>query len=329
MEQEFGNLKKISIRKFFPHESTDFTPWLAQEDNINQLSLAVGIELEVENTEVSVGPYSADILAKDTGTGKYIVIENQLEKTNHDHLGKSITYASVLDASAIIWIASEFTEEHKKALDWLNDHTNDEISFFGVKVELWQIDSSKPAIIFNVISNPINIIRQTALKKASGELSEIRKLQLEFWTEFRNRLLKSKEIPSVQTPRPQYWFDISLGKSYINLSTTANTFDNKMSVRVYISNKVADIALPELLKSKLEIEKEIGSELNWNPFPEKMDKIISLSIDADIWKKDKWEDYLKWLTDTVIKFRKAFSNRVKKLDFTIKEHKEEDNYKKS
>jgi len=321
MEKEFGDLKKISIRKFFPSESSDFTPWLATEENIINLSSVIGIELEVENTEVSVGPYSADILAKDTGTGKYVIIENQLEKTNHDHLGKAITYASVLDASAIIWIASEFTEEHKKALDWLNDHTTDEISFFGVKVELWQIDNSKPALIFNVISNPINIIRQAALKKAAGDLSEVRRLQLEFWTEFRNRLIKTKDIPSVQTPRPQYWFDISLGKSYINLSTTANTYDKKMSVRVYISNKIADIALPELEREKEEIEREIGKKLEWNPFPDKMDKIISLSIDADIWKKDKWEEYLNWLTETVIKFRKTFSKRVKKLDFSNKERK--------
>lgn len=322
MEKVFGNLKKINIRNYFPSESSDFTPWLALEENISNLGTAIGIELEVENTEVSVGPYSADILAKDTGTGKYVIIENQLEKTNHDHLGKAITYGSVLDASAIIWIASEFTEEHKKALDWLNDHTNNEIAFFGVKVELWQIDNSMPALIFNVISNPINIIRQTALKKATAELSEARKLQFEFWSEFRNRLIKTKDIPSVQSPRPQYWFDISLGKSYINLSATANTFDKKMSVRVYISNKIAEIALPELEKDKEEIEKEIGKKLEWNPFPDKMDKIISLSIDADIWNKAKWNDYLNWLTETVIKFRKTFSKRVKKLDFTNKDQKE-------
>jgi phosphoglycerate-specific signal transduction histidine kinase len=322
MEQDFGSIKKINVRKYFPSESSDFTPWLAKAENISQLSNAIGIELEVENTEVSVGPYSADILAKDIGTGKYIVIENQLEKTDHDHLGKAITYASVLDASAIIWIAKEFTEEHKKALDWLNDHTSDEVSFFGVKLELWQIDTSKPALVFNVISNPINIVRQTALKKASGEISEIKKLQFEFWTEFRNRLLKTKELPSVQTPRPQHWFDISLGRSNIHISTTVNSFDNKISVLIYISNKIADIALSELLKEKTAIEKEIGCELNWNPFPEKMDKIISLSRDADIWKREKWDEYLKWLLDYVLRFRMSFSKRVMKLDFTKKSEQE-------
>ncbi len=98
--------------------------------------------MEFEDKKVSVGPFSADILAKDTRTDKFIVIENQLEKTNHDHLGKCITYASVLYASAIIWIASKFTEEHKKAMDWLNDHTSDKITLYGIILELWKIDNS-------------------------------------------------------------------------------------------------------------------------------------------------------------------------------------------
>ena len=105
---------------------------------------------------------TADILAKDTGTGKYVVIENQLEKTNHDHLGKAITYASVLDASTMVWIATDFTEEHKKALDWLNVHTSDEVAIYGVQVELWQIDNSNMALRFSVISKPNQAARQPA-----------------------------------------------------------------------------------------------------------------------------------------------------------------------
>jgi hypothetical protein len=114
---ELGVLKTLPARLKFTNEARDFTPWLAL--NINHLSEAIGLELELEKVEVAVGPYAADILAKETVSGKYVIIENQLEKTNHDHLGKAITYASVLDATAIVWIASEFTEEHKKAFDWL------------------------------------------------------------------------------------------------------------------------------------------------------------------------------------------------------------------
>ena len=318
MDADLGNLKKVNLRKKWPDEASDFTPWLAREENIEKLSLALGLELQVENIEVSVGPYSADILAKDVGSDRYVVIENQLKKTNHDHLGKLITYGSVLDASANIWITSEFTEEHKKALDWLNDHTSDEISFYGVILELWQIDDSKPAVRFNVISKPADIIRQTAIKKASENLTETKKLQLEFWTKFREKLSKRKEIPSVQSARPQYWFDVSLGRSGINLSNTANTFDNKIGVRVYISNKVASVALPQLLQMKEEIEAEIGEKLEWDPNPENLDKTIGLKRDADLTKRESWGEYLDWLTDMTIKFRKTFSNRVKSLDLTKK-----------
>ena len=317
METDLGILKNVIIRKKWPDEGSDFTPWLAREDNIEMLSSALGLELQVENTEVSVGPYSADILAKDAGTDRYVVIENQLKRTNHDHLGKLITYGSVLDASAVVWIASEFTEEHKKALDWLNDHTSDEISFYGVILELWQIDDSKPAVRFNVISKPADIMRQTAITKASENLTDTKKLQLEFWTRFREKLMsKRKEIPSVQSARPQYWFDVSLGRSGIHLSNTANTSDNKSGVRVYIENKVASVALPQLLQMKEEIETEIGVGLEWDPNPENLDKTIGLKRDADLTKRNNWDEYLDWLTDMTIKFRKAFSKRVKSLDLT-------------
>jgi hypothetical protein len=206
-----GKIQVVSLRSIWKNEAQDFTPWLAE--NIEELGVTLGLELEYEDKEVSVGPYSADILAKDAGTGKYVVIENQLEKTNHDHLGKCITYSAVLDASAVIWIASDFTEEHKKALDWLNDHTSEEIAFYGVKLELIRIDNSFPAVQFNIQSKPNEVVRQATKSKESGELSNAKKIQLQFWDYFREALIKTGKIRSLQTPRPQYWFDIALGKS--------------------------------------------------------------------------------------------------------------------
>ena len=196
MDETLGKIKSVSLRHIWKNEARDFTPWLAE--HLEELNEALGLELELEDKEVSVGPYSADILAKDTGTGKYVVIENQLQKTDHDHLGKCITYASVLDASAVIWIASKFTEEHHKALDWLNDHTSDDIAFYGVKVELWQIENSPSAVRFNVISTPNIIVRQARIDK--GELSEARRNQLDYWTAYREKLSESGKIRSLQSP---------------------------------------------------------------------------------------------------------------------------------
>jgi hypothetical protein len=319
MTEDFGKLKLIDARDRWPNEATDFTPWLARDEVLSELGSALGIDLELEDTEVPIGPYSADVVAKDAGTGRYVVIENQLGKTDHDHLGKSLTYASILGATVVIWIASDFTEEHKKVLDWLNELTTDEVSFFGVRIELWQIDNSKPAYRFNIISRPVGII------KPQPELSDVKKLQLEFWTELRDRLLESKEIPSLQTPRPQYWYDVSLGRSGINISNTANTEINKIGVRVYISNKIADIVLPQLMDDRAKIEEEIGETLMWNPYPEKRDKIILLSRDADLTIRENWAEYLNWLVDKTIRFRKVFAKRVKQLDLSKKlEDTEED-----
>lgn len=308
---ELGILRTITARQKWTSEARDFTPWLAQ--NISALNEAVGIELEVENIEVKCGPYSADILAKDTATSKYVIIENQLEKTDHDHLGKAITYGSVLDASTIIWIATNFTEEHKKALDWLNDHTSDEISFYGVQIELWQIDNSNPALKFNVISQPNQAVRQVARSIAAEEISDKKKFQLEFWTQFKDKLAATRAINSLQTPRPQYWYDISLGKSYINLSNFCNTEQNTVGVRVYIGNKIAQEMLPYLESRKVEIENEIGQSLQWNPNEGNKDKIILLLHSTDFNDKQRLEEAQNWLVEYTIKFKRTFSRIIREM----------------
>lgn len=126
-----GRLAKVELRSIWTSESRDFTPWLAQPENIAILGETTDLDLEVVGEEQSVGPYSADIVCTDTATGDTVLIENQLEKTDHTHLGQIITYASGLDASCVIWIAARFTEEHRSALDWLNEQTPQGISFFG------------------------------------------------------------------------------------------------------------------------------------------------------------------------------------------------------
>ncbi len=309
---ELGTLKTVIVRTKWVNEARDFTPWLAE--NIAELNKAIGLEMEIESMEVQCGPYSADVLARDTGTDKYVIIENQLERTNHDHLGKALTYASVLDASTIVWIATDFTPEHKKALDWLNDHTSDEISFYGVQVELWQIDNSNPAVRFNVISKPYEAVRQATISKNTEDLSDSRKFQLEFWTKFRDKLLKTKKIPSLQTPRPQYWFNVSIGKSHIHLSNTCNTDTNTVGVRIYIRNTIAATMLPYLESKKAEIESAISQPLQWNPNPTSIDKTIVLSQQPNLSDPKSQEAALDWLVENTIKFREVFSKLVAQYD---------------
>ena len=134
-----GRLEQVELRSIWANEAGDFTPWLAQEDNLRLLGDTIGIELELEERERAVGPFSADILCKDTVGGAWVVIENQLERTDHTHLGQLITYAAGLKAATIVWIASRLTEEHRAALDWLNEITDGKFQFFGLEIEVWKI----------------------------------------------------------------------------------------------------------------------------------------------------------------------------------------------
>jgi Domain of unknown function (DUF4268) len=275
----------------------------------------LGLELQIQGVEVPVGPFSADILAKDSD-GNFVIIENQFGKTNHDHLGKVLTYAATLNASAVVWIAERFTDEHRRAFEWLNDHTSEDLSLYAVELVLWQIDQSKPAVQFNVLSQPSEIVRKATAVKSAGPITEAKALQLEFWTSFRESLLEKKIVVSAHTPRPQYWFDVSLGRSNIHLSNIANTSDGRIGVRVYIGNKIADAALPQLGAERVAIEREIGEPLQWNPNPYNKDKTILLDRAADLNNRDKWPEYVAWLTERVAKFKKAFEPRIKKLDLS-------------
>lgn len=315
MKPNLGQLKKIDVRTLWPNEAADFTPWLAEPAHLTELGEALGLELELENIEVAVGPYSADILARDS-TGSYVVIENQLGKTDHDHLGKAITYASVLAASTVIWMAPQFTDEHRKALEWLNDNTSEDLGFYAVQLEAWSIDGSKPAVRFDVLSRPVEIIRQASMAK-TGELTEVRKLQLEWWTAFRDTLVARKLLLSPRAPRPQYWYDVPIGRAGFVLSNTANTYDNLIGVRLYISNRHgALLALNQLMESKTQIEKEIGFSLSWNPNADAVDKVIAAYREADLTLREHWPEYLKWMADTTERFRTVFGPRVKGLQLT-------------
>ena len=291
----------------WPNEALNFTPWLAE--NISELGEKVGMELEVVGQEVSVGPYSADILAKDINTEDYVVIENQLEKTNHDHLGKSITYASALGAKTIIWIATDFTEEHKRALDWLNDNTNEDLSFWGIQLELWQIAEDTASMRLNVVSAPNTSVK--TIKNRTNTESESRNIQLDFWTKFRDKLKNTKMIPTLQTPQARYWYNVGIGRSHIKLSNTCNTEKHVVGIRLYIRANVVEQYYPALLARKDEINKALGCEPEWDPNPAAKDKTIALTYQTDLSNPEKVEEALDWMVKNTIVFYTVFSKEVK------------------
>jgi len=203
LSMKLGSLKKIDdLRQIWEHEAINFTRWLARPENVQLLSDEIGINIRVLQTEAAVGNFAVDIRAEEVETGKKIIIENQLERTNHDHLGKIITYAAGHEAEIIIWIVKDFRDEHKQALDWLNEHTDDKINFFGINIELWQIDNSALAPKFNIVSQPNEWTKALRVATAKGELSENSSKLIGFLDSFVSYCRETETLLHLGRPQP-------------------------------------------------------------------------------------------------------------------------------
>jgi hypothetical protein len=313
--KSLGKFQKVELRDFWEDEAKDFTPWLSQDENIEILSETIGIDIEIEGKEVSVGNYKADLVGRDISNNKKIIIENQLEKTNHDHLGKIITYASGIEASIVIWICKIITEEHRQALDWLNENTNGDISFFGIEIELWKIDGSNPAPKFNIICRP-NEWAKTAKHSGSPDgkdVSETKSIQLEYWNFLKDYSNQKGTTLNFRTPRAQHWYSMSVGRSKFHISLTVNTMQNRLGCELYMRGENAKKAFSELKIDKEIIEKEIGTELNWQELPDGQDSRIILYSNGNIKDKKQWDEISEWFIKYAELFSKSFSDRVKKL----------------
>ncbi len=310
-------LKKIDLRKAWKSEDQEFTPWLANEENLELLGDTIGIELELVAQEKDVGPFRADILCKNTENESYVLIENQIEKTDHKHLGQLLTYASGLEAVTIIWIASKFTEEHRKSLDWLNEITDKRFKFFGLEIELFQIGDSPYAPRFNVISMPNNwgkSVSQAAKSISEGIESETKALQYKYWQQLVDFIRESGSKLKPHDPRPRHWQTFAIGRSGFNLSATINTQNNKVAVELWITNKENAKSFFKLLESEKEqIENEIGDKLEWRENPDKTSSKIIIAKDFNPTVQDNWGNQHGWLKENIERFDSIFRKRIKVL----------------
>ena len=304
MTMQLGKLHKVDLRKAWKHEALDFTNWLAQDENLSLLGDEIGIDIQIIQTEASVGKFNVDILAEETNTGRKIIIENQLETTDHDHLGKIITYASGYDAEIIIWIVKDVRDEHKQAIDWLNEHTDEKVNFFAIKMELWQIGDSPFAPKFQIISKPNDWAKAIKKSTVQSSLTDTKLLQLEFWNKFKEYAQSNNSKLRLRKTYPQNWYDIHFGSSEAHISLTINSQSNKMSCEIYIRDSKE--LYYHLEKNRETIENELNTKLEWMALEGKKASRIKASTYADIYDTEQWNEYFKWLNLTAEKFQKIF-----------------------
>lgn len=317
--EKLGRLEKVDLREVFSSEFGDFTPWLAQEENLKLLGETIDLVLELEAQEKEVGPFRADVLCKDTSNDSWVLIENQLERTDHTHLGQLLTYAAGLEAVTIVWVAERFTEEHRATLDWLNERTDEKINFFGLEVELWRIGDSPVAPKFNIVSKP-NEWTRSIQQAAEGELTEHKRAQLQFWSAFRD-FMAEKSFVRCQKAYPQHWMNHTIGRSGFHLVSIVSTWnsetksnDPEIRVELQLHDRNAKQNFAALEQRREEIEKAIGLPLKWHNPEGKNACRIYTRTNANFLDTNLWPEQHEWLRERLETFHKVFAPIVKSLD---------------
>jgi len=271
----------------------------------------IGLDMQVLKTEENVGDFSVDILAEEINTGKKIIIENQLEITDHKHLGQIITYASGLEAKYIIWVFKEIRDEHRKAIDWLNEVTDEDLNIFAIKMELWKIGDSLPAPKFNIICSPNDWAKAFKKSSNSQDLTDVNLFQLEFWKGFAEFISKQKTSFNARKARPQHWYDLAIGSSKIHIALTISVQQNFIRTELYIPNNKE--LYNKLLEKKLEIETAFGNILDWREDMSnaKASRIQLIRENIDIKQKENEADAYSWFLENSKKLYNAVKKYIK------------------
>ena len=305
---KLGKLEKVKdLRSVWKHEANDFTNWLAEEENLNTLGEEIGIDIELISTEAKTGSFSTDILASESNTNNKIIIENQLESTDHNHLGKIITYASGHDAKIIIWIVKDVREEHRQAIDWLNEHTDEEINIFLCKIELWKIGNSEIAPKFQIISSPNNWTK-TLKKSADNEMTSTELLKYNYWTQVKETIDNNYTQFNSRKPSSYNYYDISIGTPLAIISLTINFRDSKIRSQLWINENKE--LFDYLYEFKEDIESKMGVDLDWIKSENQKSSQIRIIKKINISDETKWDESIKWQLDMASKFYDAFVDRI-------------------
>ena len=310
---DLGKVKQIDAREIWPNEALDFTPWL--QKNIQFLADELDIDIDIIESEGEIGDYRVDLVGKDLNTGRPLIIENQLGPTDHDHLGKFLTYASGKDVGVAIWVATAFRDEHLQTLEWLNTISSENQHFFGVEITVLKIGESKPAPKFNVVVKPSDWIK---LQRAqSRKLTEREKAYEEFFTELISKLRERiKGFTSAKKGQPAGWYHFSAGKSGFEYSV-AFTKDSRFRVGLYIGSPEYELnkrAFDTFFADKDVIEKGIGTPLSWERLDDKKASRISVEMKGNITDSEtKRTELQDWAIEMLRAFITLFRTRIKQV----------------
>ena len=300
-----GKLIEVDVRELWRHEQYDFSEWLAKADNIEYLNDIIGLTLSEINKEVYVGPYRCDIVAKDETSGDIVIIENQLEGTNHDHLGKIITYAAGLNAKYILWIVKEAKEEHRAAIEWLNSNTNSSINFFLIEIHAYKIGSSDPAPKFEVVEKPNDFVKRSKSASDDGELKKSESERLFFWEQFNQEVVKRGKPFNLRKATTDHWYDIAMGCGFAHTAITLVNKEGQIVIEIHISDNKD--AFDSLYSQKDEIEGRLGYKLIWDRLDGKKASRIKYGIPGlNFDDHSNYETLMNKAIDIAVEMRDTF-----------------------
>ncbi len=295
-----SEIEQVRLRDIWPNEANDFTTWLAAPENLSKLGNACGIELEPYETESAVGTFSVDIFARELDTERPVVIENQLEDTNHDHLGKLITYAAGKDAGIIIWVVKRARGPHRKAIEWLNNHTDGGCAFFLVEVEAWRIDQSNPAVVFNVVESPNDWARD---EKSKTSLTPTERAAFDYWQTYYE--LASSDAdgdPDELLPdaSKNLWIKLGVGSAKYFLAVQIYSRAKKLSVGLHIK----DDAFSSFVNEHFDVlELALGKDCDEVEKRQENRVIAFCKTKCDVvnGSREKWPEFINWQRDKLSK----------------------------
>lgn len=297
MCNEFVRLEPVDLREVWPHEADDFTPWLAKPKHLSWLGETLNMELSGAECEVNVGQFRADIMCLNTIDDSRVVIENLLRQSDHDHLGKVLTYGLGLEARTLVWVAENFTNEHLAVINRLNAMTDENFQFFGVEVKVAKITDSLYGVQFNIVAKPDDWREQ-------------------FFFEFRSHLTaKNSPLNPLKWNRnsPDY-LGFNIGRwPEIWLSGWISATRRQIAANLHMEGPNAGSRFDELMNNRQEIESRFGAKLQWKKSPFWSEEVPQVGIyksNTDPTDRSDWSNQFEWLREKLEKLDEIFRDRV-------------------